>query len=167
LIAANPVRAVPKPKPKRERFVTPASPLAVERLRRVLLTNGRLRDATLVSVLAYAGLRPGEAIGLRWSDIGDRTLRIERAVALATVKATKNSRIRIVRLVPALRDDLAAWRSTISQASDAYVFPNRRGDPWSDDDWRNLRNRVFQPAALTTGITLSRPYDLRHSFASY
>ena len=32
------------------------------------------RDATLISVLAYAGLRPGEALALRWGDIRTQTM---------------------------------------------------------------------------------------------
>jgi integrase len=32
------------------------------------------RDATLISVLAYAGLRPTEALTLRWGQVRDRTL---------------------------------------------------------------------------------------------
>ena len=47
------------------------------------------QDRTLVSVLAYAGLRPGEALGLRWGDVGERTILVERSVALGEVKETR------------------------------------------------------------------------------
>jgi integrase len=40
---------------------------AVEALRASLLAHGSKRDATLVSVLAYAGLRPGQALALTWA----------------------------------------------------------------------------------------------------
>ncbi len=69
-LSTNPVREVRKPKGRRTRFVTPASPVSVEAIRLALLQRERVRDATLVSVLAYAGLRPGEALGLRWTDVG-------------------------------------------------------------------------------------------------
>jgi integrase len=36
------------------------------------------RDATLISVLAYAGLRPGEALALQWRDIREQTILVER-----------------------------------------------------------------------------------------
>jgi integrase len=55
-VAANPVRVVGKPRQPR-RLVRPITPEAVERIRAGLSH----RDATLVSILAYAGLRPGEA----------------------------------------------------------------------------------------------------------
>jgi site-specific recombinase XerD len=57
-IQGNPVKAVRKPRPERRRAVRPLAPAMVERVRAVLLADGRLGDATLVSVLAYAGLRP-------------------------------------------------------------------------------------------------------------
>lgn len=49
------------------------------------------RDAALLSVLAYAGLRPGEALGLHWGDMRERTLLVERAVSLGQEKETKRA----------------------------------------------------------------------------
>ena len=46
-------------------------------------------DATLVSLLAYAGLRPGEALALRWDDVRSRTILVQNALALGEVKDTK------------------------------------------------------------------------------
>jgi site-specific recombinase XerC len=57
-VQTNPVVGVRKPSAKRIRAISPASPALVERMRAELLrTHGR-RDAMLVTVLAYAGLRP-------------------------------------------------------------------------------------------------------------
>ena len=77
----NPVRDMRKPSQARRRVVRPLSPNAVERMRAYLLATGRRLDATLVSVLAYAGLRPGAAIGLRRHDLRERTLLVGRSVA--------------------------------------------------------------------------------------
>lgn len=60
------------------RRIEPPSPLAVERMRARLRANARLRDATLVCLLAYAGLRPGEALALEWQHIGSRSLRVRK-----------------------------------------------------------------------------------------
>jgi site-specific recombinase XerC len=65
-IPANPCKAVRKPSQRRDRVVRPLAPEQVERPRRHLLARGRLRDAVFISVLAYAGLRPGEALALTW-----------------------------------------------------------------------------------------------------
>lgn len=119
-----------------------------------------------MSVLAYAGLRPGEAVGLRWGDVRDRTILVERAVALGEVKTTKTGKTRSVRLLGPLASDLAQWRLASGRPPDqSLVFPRRDGDVWSDFDWRNWRKRVFAPAAAAEANGV-RPYDLRHSFVS-
>jgi integrase len=62
---SNPARPVRKPSQQRTRVVRPLAPKTIEAMRAYLLATDRRADATLISVLAYAGLRPGEAIGLR------------------------------------------------------------------------------------------------------
>src|SRR5579859_2017178 len=57
----NPVRLVRKAPWPRRREVRPLAPQTVEALRHASGT----RDAVLISVLAYAGLRPQEALALR------------------------------------------------------------------------------------------------------
>jgi integrase len=71
-IPANPARVVRKPSQRRTRAVRPMAPATVEALRARLLAAKVLRSATLVSVLAYGGLRPGEALALTRDDVRDR-----------------------------------------------------------------------------------------------
>jgi integrase len=166
-LTTNPARAVRKPPQKRKRRIEPPSPLAVERMRARLRANGRLRDATLVCVLAYAGLRPGEALALEWQHIGDRTILIEGAVALGNVKETKTRQTRSVRLLPPLATDVAEWRLACGRPDGStFVFPGLEGRPWADHDWRNWRKRVYAPVAEAVQLDGSRPYDLRHAFCS-
>jgi integrase len=68
-IAANPVRLVRRARLPRRKEVRPLAPSDVERMR----AAASQRDATLFSVLAYAGLRPGEALALQWQDIREKT----------------------------------------------------------------------------------------------
>ena len=64
------------------------------------------------SVLAYAGLRPQEALALEWRHVRERTLLVERALSDGQLKALKNRRQpRTVELLAPLREDLAAWRA--------------------------------------------------------
>jgi integrase len=167
-LASNPVRVVEKPKaPKRKRVISPPDAETVEAIRSDLLSSKRLRDATLVSVLAYAGLRPGEALALRWADIEGKLINVESAVALGQLKATKTGAGRTVRLLAPLAADLAEWR--LAQGNPprtALVFPGREGKPWSDNAFRYWRSRIYVPAAERAGLSSPRPYDLRHSFAS-
>jgi integrase len=71
----------------------------------------RMRDAAIVSVLAYAGLRPGEVRALRWDDVRDKTLLVQRSAgADGAAKSTKTRAHRPVRLLAPLAADLKAWR---------------------------------------------------------
>jgi integrase len=163
-IQTNPVAAVRKPTQRRRRAIKPLTPKVVEQLRKQMSDQ---RDATLVSVLTYAGLRPGEALALTWGDVGERTILVERSVALGELKDTMTRRTRSVRLLAPLRSDLKALRLAAGRpADDALVFPRPDGKPWKDTDWRNWRNRVFQPAARAAGLGEIPPYHLRHSFVS-
>jgi integrase len=166
-LARNPVRAVPKPSQRRSRVVRPLPPSVVEIIRSVLLSSGQRGDATLVSVLAYAGLRPGEALALQWRDIRERTIVVDKAVSLGKVKDTKTRAARAVRLLSPLASDLKDWHLASGMpAPAALVFPAHNGREFSDDDLRNWRRRVFKPAATAAGLSDARPYDLRHSFVS-
>jgi integrase len=166
-VQANPVVGVRKPSAKRKRAVAPPSVALVERMRARLLADGRQRDATLLAVLAYAGLRPQEALALPWSNVRDRTLLIDRAQSDEGPKSTKTGRTRSVRLLPPLAVDLAAWRlASTRSGTDDLVFPTTTGRLWRDHDWRNWRRRVFDPLATSLGAPGMRPYDLRHAFCS-
>ena len=150
-LASNPIRHVRKPASTGRRFVRPLAPETVELMRMNLLRAGQLRDATLLGVLAYAGLRPGEALALSWPSISTRTILIERAVALGELKTTKTGRTRTVRILGPLADDLDTYREATSAATSNIVFPTATGQLWSDHAWRNWRRRVFQPTARVGG----------------
>jgi integrase len=62
----DPVHLVRKPPQRRTRAVRPLAPATVRAIRAELAECGDPAGATLVSVLAYAGLRPGVALALTW-----------------------------------------------------------------------------------------------------
>lgn len=105
LIERNPCVGlrVPAPMVSRPRYLTP---LQVERLKAEMPSP---RDALLVSVLFYAGLRLGEALGPSWDsvDLAAGRLVVEQSYVLGAVKGTKTGWIRWVDLCKPLRDDLA------------------------------------------------------------
>jgi integrase len=155
LIPANPVSVVDKPRQPPTRRPEPLSPLTIEQIRAPL---GH-RDATMVSLLAYAGLRPDEATRARWRDLTDRTLHVH---------ASKTERPRTIKLLAPLAQDLAEWRLASGRPpSSALIFPTHDGDDWKLHDWQNWRRRVYQPAAKAAGVTGDlRVYRLRGSFVS-
>jgi len=167
-IGSNPVKPVRKPSVKTQRVVRPLPPIGVERLRAWLLEHRDLRDATLVSLLAYAGVRPQEALALRWRNVRDRTLVVEEAVAYGQLKGQKTGRPpRVVHLLAPLRQDLAEWRLASRRPPDeGFVFAAESGGVWQLHDWQNWRRRTFGDAIKAVGLIGTVPYDLRHSFAS-
>jgi integrase len=133
-----------------------------------MLGRGRFDGATLLSLLAYAGLRPEEALALQWRHVRERTLLIEQAVSDGELKGRKTGRPpRTVDLLRPLKQDLAEWRLACGRPPDDDFLPvgSNRG-PWRDHDYRNWRGRHFEPAATAAGLPSPRPYDPRHSFAS-
>ena len=133
LIASNPLRTVRAPRAPMHAEVRPLAPASIEALRAVL----DHRDAVLVSLMAYAGLRPGEARELRWGHVLDHTL---------VIGAAKTGRRRTVRLLDPLAADLREWRM-------AERAPGRRRprDPAPERRRRDERPRS------TPGATVAAP----------
>jgi integrase len=166
-IPVKPAAAIRKPKAKRTRTVQPLPPVVVERIRRYLQERRRMRDTTLVSVLAYAGLRPGEALALSWAHIREHTILVEHAASLGEIAPTKTGQTRTVRLLQPLAKDLAEWRLASGRPADsALIFPGVDGRPWTREQYQNWRKRIYVPTTKACGVDNSRPYDLRHSFIS-
>ncbi len=162
-IANNPARLVRKAPLPRRAEVRPLAPITIEAMRAACSA----RDATLLSVLAYAGLRPGEALALHWGDVRDHTLLVERSLSLGSEKDTKTSTHRTVRVLMPLAADLREWRMRSGRPSDrALIFPGLDGKPWSEQAYRSWRRRAFHRAVAAAEVEHARPYDLRHSFAS-
>ncbi len=124
------------------------------------------QDAELIRVAAYAGLRRGELVALRWRDVdfGGRKIIVRRALSGETeVRSTKSRR---ARQVP-LPDQAAAALERLSRRGeftgpDDYVFANRLGrrlDPSA------LRRR-FERARDAAGLEPLRFHDLRHTYGS-
>ena len=136
-VPANPCQGIRRLKVDvaRPRALTP---LEVERIRAHL---PRPRDAALVSLLAYAGLRPEEALPLRWCDVG-RTIVVSRTFTHGELRErTKTGRVRAVEIVDALATDLEALRPRVA-APDDLVFPSPTG---LIIDLHNWRERVWSP----------------------
>ena len=162
-LAANPARLVRKAKPAPRAEVRPLAPATVEAMRAAC----EPRDAALLSVLAYAGLRPGEALALRWGDVGENTVLVERSISLGAEKGTKTGRSRTVRLLAPLAADLREWRLRSGRPADsALIFPGYDGKPWTETAYQSWRRRSFARATAAAGVEAARPYDLRHGFAS-
>lgn len=152
---ANPVRDVKKPRQRGIRRAQPLAPETIERIRQ----SRRPYDRTLVSVLAYAGLRPAEAQAALLEHItGGSKL---------YVPATNHwPHDRYVDLLPIVQADLREWIMQSGQRT-GLIFPRPRAGVWTEQAWRGWRKNVYQPAARAAGVTDDlRPYRLRGSYGS-
>jgi len=195
-IPGNPMSLVRAPKPEHRDAVVPLAPAIVEAIRRAMLDpsprevaasqpgqrsrrryelappgtpQSRQRDAVIVSLLAYAGLRPGELAALRWEDVRENTILVQRAVdPRGAIKPTKNRERRTVQLLAPLAQDLREYRLAAARPPDhALVVSGVSGSPLTKGDWQNWRCRQWAAACRAVGLDPTpRPYDLRHSFTS-
>ncbi len=124
------------------------------------------QDATIVRVAAYAGLRLGELLALRWSDIdfAGSTITVRSALSGGVVMpSTKSGRIRRVPLTnQAARalDELSRRRDYLGP--DDFVFCNALGRHLNPSA---LRKR-YKRAQAAAGVAPLRFHDLRHTFGS-
>jgi integrase len=116
----------------------------------------------LFATLAYTGLRRGEAMGLRWSDVDlDRRLITVRRSYEGRTKSGKDRLVPIpVELVPILQQHRLAdpWKGEL-------VFPNEEGGACYSKN--SKPGKVLELALERCGLPRIRVHDLRHVFASY
>jgi integrase len=159
-LPTNPCAARSVTLPRRAETERPVlSPAEVESLAAAMRHE---RDRVLVRVLAYCGLRIGEAFALRWSDVDLKAglLHIRQSVEDTTgvviVGPTKTWASRSVTPPAALVSQLRALCGT------GLVFANNKGEHLRYTNWRR---DVWDPAVTLSGV-VALPHDLRATCAS-
>ena len=153
LLVANPIVGVPTPKVDTV-HAEPMTPEEVE----AMATAIDPRYRALVLLLAYSGLRPGEAAALRADDIDvdHRTVYVSRKLK------TRSSRRGVV-IPESILAELIAHIDRFGLADDGRVFATSRGGVVG----RETLGRAWRKALAATGISRRRVYDLRHTHASW
>ena len=133
----------------------------------------------LVHLMSYTGLRQGEALALKWSDIDfenkkitvDKTaVRIKEKQTIQTPK-TKNSK-RVISIDPATLSILKSWKKDQIKiyfkngkhfgGDENFIFTNNRGE------WVHIHNfiRYFKRFIADHKLKQITPHGLRHTHAS-
>ena len=133
----------------------------------------------LVHLMSYTGLRQGEALALKWSDIDfenkkitvDKTaVRIKEKQTLQTPK-TKNSK-RVISIDPTTLSILKSWKKDQIkiyfkngmhfEGDENFIFTNQRGE------WVHIHNfiRYFKRFIADHKLKQITPHGLRHTHAS-
>ena len=151
--------------PKRPKTDRPVlSPAEVEQLAAAMSGEA---DRVLVRLLAYGGVRAGEALALRWPDVDltRKTLTVRESVEDTTGKIivgpTKTYAVRTITLPDALVSHLGGLvDGQLGRAE--LVFPNRTGQYRR---YRNWRRDMWDKACERSGVS-ALPHDLRATCAS-
>jgi integrase len=173
-IAHNPFDNVTPP----TREKTESKFLTKEQTRELVNAARDNRYYVAVKLLAETGVRRGEALALRWTDIDfeKQTLRVRGTLArtdkgLYVTSPKTQASVRQIHLpshlVELLKSHLLAQNNEIVQAGSKYaqkgfVFATRTGEPV---DPRNLQRSV-QIAGKRAGLPKASPHTLRHSAAT-
>lgn len=166
LIAVNPCRGVRPPRlPQTEPVIL--APKDVDRLRDAI----RPPFGLLVDLLAYGGLRIGEAFALRRGcvDLTHHELTVEESLSETAGRhsfgPTKTHQRRVVTLPSFLVDDLREHLAAMSTRDRSeLLFVGRTGKPLH---YNAFRRWTWDPATRAAGLVGLTPHDLRATCASW
>lgn len=156
VVTKNPCSGVKLPRPDDEE-IRPLTEPQIQQLFAVIVGH---REEALYHIAIRCGLRQGELLGLRWSDIDleRATLSVTSQIQFGQRTRTKTKRSR--RTVPLPLAVVEALR--LKGESDGLVFCSENGTPLRP---RNL-DRQFKGLLQRAGLPDIRFHDLRHTYAS-
>jgi integrase len=176
-LASNPAIGAILPR-QEQREMRALDRIQLTRLLQVSESSGNRWDA-LWSLLANGGLRPSEALGLKWADVGADRIRVVQVLVTGlkgggwrlTEPKTRTS-VRTVTL-PSRTMQALAWHRTTQEAEKlaagsryqdkGFVFAGQHGQPL---DLKNAAARHFGLLLRAAELPRIRVYDLRHTHAT-
>ncbi|MBC5824299.1 MAG: site-specific integrase [Candidatus Eremiobacteraeota bacterium] len=169
MIFSNPVDALEKARVPRRSMRA----LSADEAQRLLDAAKGSKFYALYKLALTTGMRQGEILALRWSDVDlearslsvRHTLLSDRGTPILAEPKTAHSRRKIelgADTVAALREHRLALFSRGLRASE-WVFPDSKGGPMRKD---NLVRDSFWPLLKAAGLPRIRFHDLRHTAAS-
>lgn len=123
----------------------------------------KLRDEPKVyfTLLAATGLRPGEALGLLWSDWDGEYLDVSKQIVRRQLTRSTKTNVRRRVFVPTWARETISGHST--RFKGGYVFQNTLGNHHCDTD---VFNKAWRKAHERAQVPYKIPYTLRHNRAS-
>jgi integrase len=167
MIESNPASFVSRPKARRQKMRS----LSEEEAAKLMEVVRGTRREVLYLVALKLGPRAGELRALRWTDIVEDTMTIERSVSTQNGLvwgSTKSGEARTLRLSAGILRALEGHRArqklermAAKRWEDpALVFPNQRGGVFRHQGMHKVFKRDLQSAGLPKEI---RFHDLRHT----
>lgn len=118
------------------------------------------------ALTAFAGLRPGEALAVLWSDIDldAATVTVARQVRHGKVGLPKSQKARVVELMPDLVLMLRAWRKVCK--GDLVCMPSKNRNAKAHLGPKLVHNHISKALVICGLPTMSWYEAGRHSYAS-
>ena len=161
-LPANPVADVER---VRERYSGAFDFYSPEEVMALVRAAEGEQDGAIFLTAAFAGLRRGELVALRWRDVdfANETIRVRASVTHGELGTPKSGKVRSVPMVPDVAEALARLaRRERFVGDDDLVFPGLAGEHL---DGSALRRR-YVAARDRAGLRPLRFHDLRHTFGS-
>jgi integrase len=162
-LPTNPVDVVERPRVRKPATIEVLRP---EEVMALVRAAGSEQDAAVFHTAAFAGLRMGELLALRWRDIDfhRRTIHVRDNWALGQTTTPKGGGERAVPMA----DEVAARLAKLGQrdhstGDDDLVFCTERGQHLGPKSLRNRYHAALKAADLREAF---RFHNLRHTFGS-
>lgn len=168
LLADNPVAKIDIPKKQAK----PKKTLTIEELAKLFKVIEKSRWIWSAKFMLTTGVRRGELLALRWSDIDytNNRITIDESDSATGLDDTKNSKIHYIPLSKTVKKYLLMQREMLEKENNPIlqneelkktdiIFPNKSGKMLQPGSYYTL----FARAAEKAGIKAS-PHCLRHTF---
>jgi integrase len=165
LDGVNPVQDAMIPKkaamPEETHAATPDEVLAIMD---ALSKKGETKARAAVALMFFAGLRPGEARGMRWEDFDGRWLNVRQSIwrTYSTEPKTAASS-KPVPVIEPLRSILTELRVADGNPDAGPILRNHVGKPLNLD---NLAKRTVRPILTVARLQWHGWYSLRRGIAT-
>lgn len=162
IITSNPIK---KSKPLPAHNQKEIEPFSLDEISKILKSASG-QDQNIIATLFMTGMRTGELIGLKWSDIDfqKRDIAIKRTIGRWIENSPKTvSSIRTIPILNSLLDYLKNQYQITGEKS-SYVFLNVNDTHFFDS--KNLRDGLWKKVLQNADVRYRTIYQTRHTFCS-
>jgi integrase len=159
LISKNPFSLVKSPKKESKELPIVYN---IDDINLLLSNCKNQRFRNILQFAFFSGVRPGELIALKWSDIDlkNNTILIQRRIRDGDISTPKGEKIRHIYLLPQAKEALL---NQLEYTQKDWVFLNRFNNYYTSSDCLDLSFKIL---CRKCDLDISRFYNTRHSFAT-
>lgn len=163
LISKNPSQHVKKPIVRSEKV----DPFEIDEVFEIInwMQNNQPHLVGLFAIGFFTGVRVGEALSMKWSDIDfvKHTITVQRTITKNRIKDhPKNGDYRIIDIIPVL-DEYLDFQKQFTFMKHDWVTVTSYGKPFMKT--QNITDDYFKPCLKTLGLRYRILNQMRHSFA--